>query len=81
MSPATSKSQRRLMAAAAHGADFPKAQALRESMSQKQLHDFAATPEKGLPMRAPHPAKNLAGHLRKPMDGEICVECHRGRKR
>lgn len=47
--PAKSKSQRRLIAAAEHGATFPKAKAVRRSMSSSQMHDFAATKEKGLP--------------------------------
>ncbi len=38
--PAKSTKQRNLMAAALHGADFPKAQAARESMSTKQIKDF-----------------------------------------
>ena len=47
--PATSKAQQHLMAAAAHGADFAKAEALRRSMSPGQLADFARTPTKKLP--------------------------------
>ncbi len=47
--PAKSKKQRRLMAAAEHGADFPMAKKVRGSMSKSQMHDFAATKEKGLP--------------------------------
>ena len=39
--PAKSKSQQRLMAAAEHGATFPKAKALRQSMSHEQLRDFS----------------------------------------
>ena len=39
--PAKSKAQQRLMAAAEHGAMFPKAKALRQSMTLKQLADFA----------------------------------------
>lgn len=53
--PAKSKSQRRLMAAAEHGATFPKAKAIRASMTGKQMHDFAATKEKGLPARTRKP--------------------------
>lgn len=56
--PATSKAQRRLMGAAEHGADFPMAKKLRKSMSKDQLHDFAATKEKGLPV-------HVKGHGRK----------------
>ena len=43
--PAKSESQRRLMAAAEHGAKFPKAQALRKAMTKQQLHDFATKPK------------------------------------
>ena len=49
MSPARSKAQARLMAAAAHGASFPKAAQVRGSMTLKQLSDFARTPRQGLP--------------------------------
>lgn len=47
--PSESKSQRHLMAAALHGADFPMAQKLRASMSVKQLADYARGTDKGLP--------------------------------
>ena len=39
--PAKSASQRRLMAAALHGASFPKAKEVRASMTKEQLKDFA----------------------------------------
>lgn len=48
--PAQSESQRRLMAAAAHGATFPKAKQLRQSMTMTQLRDFADAP----PAKVPH---------------------------
>lgn len=38
------------MAAAEHGANFPMAKKVRKSMSHDQMHDFAATKEKGLPV-------------------------------
>lgn len=44
------------MSAAEHGARFPMAQKLRQSMSLSQLHDFAATKEKGLPAHVKRPA-------------------------
>ncbi len=47
--PAKSKSQQRLMAAAEHGATFPMAEKLRQSMTHSQLHDFASGSEKGKP--------------------------------
>lgn len=49
--PAKSKSQQRLMQAAEHGATFPKAVAIRQSMSYAQMHDFAVGSEKGKPER------------------------------
>ena len=39
------------MGAAEHGAKFPMAKKVRGSMSKSQMHDFAATKEKGLPMK------------------------------
>lgn len=47
--PAKSKAQAKLMAAAEHGATFPAAKKIRASMTHQQMHDFAATPRKGLP--------------------------------
>jgi len=49
--PAKSKKQRRLMAAAEHGANFPMAKKLRKSMTKSQMRDFAKTKEKNLPMK------------------------------
>ena len=49
--PAKSKSQQRLMAAAEHGANFPKAREIRKSMTHQQMKDFASTPTKGLPRK------------------------------
>jgi hypothetical protein len=56
--PAKSKAQANLMRAAEHGAQFPMAQKLRSSMSLGQMHDFAVTPNKGLPshVKASKPA-------------------------
>ena len=48
--PSVSKAQQRLMGAAEHGANFPMAKKLRESMTHQQLHDFASGPEKGKPV-------------------------------
>jgi hypothetical protein len=70
MSPSVSKSQQRLMGAAEHGADFPMARKVRESMTHQQLHDFASGSEQGKPEHvkgskaASHPARNLGQHLR-----------------
>ncbi len=47
--PAVSRKQQKLMQAAAHGATFPKAKALRQSMTLGQLHDFASGSMKGKP--------------------------------
>ena len=53
--PAESKSQRRLFGACEHGADFPECSKMRKSMTHEQMHDFAKTPEKGLPgHKKPH---------------------------
>ena len=40
--PAKSKAQQRLIAAAEHGANFPKAKQIRQSMTLSQMHDFAS---------------------------------------
>jgi hypothetical protein len=37
------------MQAAEHGANFPMAQKVRQSMTHSQMHDFAVGPEKGKP--------------------------------
>ena len=47
--PSVSKAQQRLMAAAEHGANFPAAKKLRESMTHQQLHDFASGSMKDKP--------------------------------
>lgn len=47
--PAKSRAQQRLMQAAEHGASFPLAQKLRQSMTHTQLHDFAVGSERGKP--------------------------------
>jgi hypothetical protein len=39
--PAKSKAQQRLFRAAAHNAQFPKAQKIQETMTAKQIRDFA----------------------------------------
>lgn len=58
--PAVSKAQQHLMAAAEHGADFPMARKLRNSMSHQQLRDFAKTKTKRLPK---HKGKTTASKL------------------
>ncbi len=67
MSPARSKSQQRLMAAAEHGAQFQMAQKLRASMNPQQLHDFASGPMTGKPVHVgqtqQHPHSNLGKFL------------------
>lgn len=80
--PAKSKAQRRLMAAAEHGADFPEAKALRRSMTHEQLHDFAATSEHGLPAHvrnADHHKTPVAFHDSRPkakQRGRYAGEAH-----
>ena len=48
--PAKSQAQANLMRAAEHGASFPMARKVRESMTPTQLGDFARTKTKKLPL-------------------------------
>lgn len=48
--PAKSVKQRRFMGMMEHNPQMAKARGI--NMSKQQMHDFAATPEAGLPMRA-----------------------------
>lgn len=57
--PAKSKAQQRLMAAAAHGATFTKAKALRKSMPMASLRDFAEGSMKGKPEKATAPKPDV----------------------
>jgi hypothetical protein len=65
--PAKSKAQAHLMAAAAHGANFPMAKKVRSSMSLSQLNDFARGSQKGKPTHVSkasgHPHANLGKYL------------------
>lgn len=62
--PARSKAQQRLMQAAEHGANFPMADKIRQSMTHQQMHDFAVGSEKGKPVHvAKHPHANLGAYL------------------
>ena len=49
MSPAKSRSQANLFRAAEHGAQFPKARALRQSTTSEQRRHFTSTSTKNLP--------------------------------
>lgn len=65
--PSTSKAMRRLMGLAEHHPEQvrPENRGVLK-MTHQQLHDFAATPEKGLPARASsgqHPHRNLGKYL------------------
>lgn len=61
--PSVSKAQRRFMGMCEHS-DHPPSNC--PSMSQEQFHDFASTPEKGLPYRASKKGKeDLANGYRK----------------
>ena len=51
------------MAAAEHGANFPMARKIRQSMTHKQMHDFASTPEKDLPERKKKSRHPLADYM------------------
>lgn len=60
--PAKSIAQQHLMQAAEHGADFPMAEKLRDSMTHNQLHDFSVGSETGKPMHVgPPPPPLLKG--------------------
>ncbi len=58
--PSESKSQRRAMAIAEHHPDqlYGRNKGLLK-MSKGQLHDFATTPEKGLPAKVPEKKKGF----------------------
>jgi hypothetical protein len=53
--PSVSIAQQHLMQAAEHGADFPMADKLRESMSHEQLHDFSVGSEADKPVHVAPP--------------------------
>lgn len=65
----------RLFQAAEHGADFPKAREIRESMSLADMHDYASGSMKGKPEHVkkaashPHRLKNLK-HFAHPPKGK-----------
>jgi hypothetical protein len=59
--PSKSKAEQRLMAAAAHGATFPKAQQVRQSMTLGQLHDFAKGSMQGKPDHVRPQRHRMAG--------------------
>lgn len=65
--PSRSRAQQRLMAAAEHGASFPAARRLRQSMTHSQLHDFAKGSMRHKPEHVhvshQHPHKNLGAYL------------------
>lgn len=69
------------MQAAEHGATFPMATKVRASMTHAQLHDFAVGSEKGKPLHAPHPHRNLGPALKRPVGGEFVTNHHRGAKK
>lgn len=70
--PARSKAQQRLIGAAEHGANFPMARTIRETMTHQQMHDFASGSMAGKPEHVKksggssgHPHKNLGKYLHK----------------
>lgn len=54
--PATSQAQQAFMAICEHNPQHAKGKC--PDMTKKQLHDYAATPRKGLPKRAKEDLKN-----------------------
>jgi hypothetical protein len=69
MSPAKSKSQARLFAAAEHGADFPAAKKLRESLPKEKLREFATGSRKDLPEHVEAKHSPLKAYLMRRMTG------------
>ena len=59
--PAKSRAQQRLMQAAEHGANFPMARKIRQSMTHQQMHDFSVGSEKNTPQHVGVRA-SLASH-------------------
>lgn len=57
--PAVSQAQQRFMAIAEH--DLGKLRGKAPDMTHSQLHDFAATPRKSLPLRAKSSTKKFGG--------------------
>jgi hypothetical protein len=55
--PAVSVKQRRFFGWAEHNPAQAAAEGVKPNMTHGQMHDFAATPEKGLPMKAKPPKK------------------------
>lgn len=74
--PARSKAQQRLMQAAEHGATFPAAEKIRQSMTHEQMHDFAVGSEKGKPEHVQKRHRLAGSH-----DGLYITEHHRGAKK
>ncbi len=60
--PSKSRSQQRLFQAAEHGANFPMARKIRQSMTHQQMHDFASGSEKGKPQHVGNMRASLASH-------------------
>lgn len=57
--PATSQKQARYFAWAEHHPDQAREEGKMPNMTHQQMHDFAATPRSGLPVRAPKPKYEL----------------------
>ena len=60
--PAKSRAQQRLMQAAEHGANFPMAQKVRQSMTHQQMRDFAVGSERGKPQHVGNMRAAVASH-------------------
>jgi hypothetical protein len=61
--PAKSKAQQRLFQAAEHGATFPMAEKLRDSMSHDKLREFAVGSEARKPEHAPKMRTQRTGYV------------------
>jgi phage gpG-like protein len=60
--PSKSKAQQRLIAAAEHGASFPMARKVQQSMTHSQMQDFAVGSMKGKPAHVAPTAGHKAIH-------------------
>jgi hypothetical protein len=59
--PSVSQKQRRYFAWAEHNPQQAAAEGKLPNMSRSQMHDFAATPETGLPKQAPKRKRKFYG--------------------
>lgn len=80
--PSKSRAQQRLMQSAEHGAQFPMAQKIRQSMTHRQMHDFAVGSEQGKPqhVKPMHPAMVAHGQKVKATHAHLAATSPRFRQ-